>query len=416
MKNILFFISLFSISTAWAQNQVTIEECQNWAVSQSSAGIQRELNEQLLKVKLEDASSHIHPKLEINGELSFQSDVPQLPVDWGVDKLSRDHYGVSLDFEQVIFEGAKFFYARDFERLKNQSEIYNLELSINELKEKVIAIYLNLLIVEKQSKLLVSVENTISDQLNQLNSLLKEGVVYGNSVAQLELEGLKIQQQKGELMATKKTLVSSLSIITGQDLDSAVFLVPELPLIDITTPSQRLEYDIFKNQLACLDFQRKLHFSKSLPKFTFFATGGYGRPAYNFFSNDFDWFYMVGIEFKIPVIAWVKTKGLGDIIELQKKILQSKESDYEKFNTIEIQEKVNEIYKIENRLLLDRKINSKHSEITKTSKIQLQNGAITAYDFIRLQNEELQSLMSYEVHRMQLLKAKFELLGLMGRL
>ena len=163
-KRFLILFFLFPIFV-FAQTVVTLEQCQEWAVCQSSANVQKELNAQLLKVKLDDAASHLFPTMEINGYLSYQSQTPQLPLNWGVDKLSKDHYGVYLDFQQVIYAGNKLTNGRQYERMMNKSEINRLDLSINELKEKIISIYLNLLILEKQILLLSSVENTIYEQL-----------------------------------------------------------------------------------------------------------------------------------------------------------------------------------------------------------------------------------------------------------
>ena len=410
---IIFFLFPFVISS---QTVVTLEECQQWAICQSSANVQKELNTQLLKVKLDDAASHLFPALEINGYLSYQSQVPQLPLTLGVDKLSRDHYGIYLDFQQVIYAGSKLLNARQYERMMNKSEIDKLDLSINVLKEKIISIYLNLLILEKQILLLSSVENTIDEQLDQLKILLESGVVYGNTVAQLELEALKIEQQKGELASTTESLIASLSIITGKNLHGATFLPPEFPVIEKNSSSSRLEFSIFDYSKKGLEYQRKFHLSNSLPSFTFFASGGYGRPAFNIFSDKFEWNYIFGIKFNIPVIAWAKTMGVGNIINLQRKILESHERDFEKSNQIAIEEKWNEINKIENLILLDKQITEKYKTITETSKVQLLNGMITAYDFIKQQNDELQSLINQEVHLMQLLKAKFEFLALKGEL
>jgi len=414
-KLFITFFFLFPV-VIFSQTVVTLEQCQEWAISHSSANVQKELNTQLLGVKLNDAASHLFPTLEINGYLSYQSQTPQLPLEWGVDKLSKDHYGVFLDFQQVLYAGSKLFNGRQYERMMNKSEIDKLDLSINLLKEKIISIYLNLLILEKQILLLSSVENTIDEQLVQLKKLLESGVIYGNTVAQLELEALKIEQQKGELASTIESLTASLSIITGLDLHKATFVVPEVPDIEKNKSSSRLEFSIFEYEKKGLEYQRKFHLSNSLPSFTFFASGGYGRPAFNIFSNKFEWNYIFGLKFNIPVIAWAKTTGVGNIINLQKKILESQERDFEKSNQIAIEEKWNEIQKIENLILLDKQIKEKYKSITETSKIQLLNGMITAYDFIKQQNDELQSLINQEVHLMQLLKAKFEFLALKGEL
>lgn len=418
---LVFFVILFSfVQTLSSQEIVTMKQCQEWAVSQSSANVQKELNAELLKVKLNDVSSHLYPKLEINGRISYQSDVPQLPdafyTDNDLDRLSRDHYGITMDFEQVAFDGLKSLYGKKYEKMMNMTEINKLDLKINDLKEQVLAIYMNLLILDKQLVLLQNVEKTIDEQLEQLRVLHKEGVVYGNAVSELELQALKIEQQRSELVSTKKTLVASLSIITGKDLSNVTFEVPEEPVVDHQGTSSRLELDIFETSMMGLDFQRKMFVFNSLPTISVYATGGYGRPAYNFFDNNFKWFYQVGVNFKVPLISWAKTVGVGDIVMLQRQILESQRTEFKVFNSMKIQEKSNEIIKLENLLLLDQKITQKYAEITAAYKIQLLNGTITAYDYIKQQNDELQSLINQEVHSMQLLKAKFEMLALQGKL
>ena len=131
----------------FSQNVVTIEECQQWAVSQSSVNVQKEFNAQLLKVKLNEASSHLYPMLEINGGARYQSQVPQLPftIPGGVDTLSKDQYHISLDFSMVLFEGGRVFYGRQYERLLNQAEIRKLDIQIDQVKEQVIAMFRQLI-------------------------------------------------------------------------------------------------------------------------------------------------------------------------------------------------------------------------------------------------------------------------------
>lgn len=418
MRQILnLLVFLFLLGSLFAQTTITIEECQEWAISHSSANVQKELNAQLLKVKLNDASSHLYPRLEMNGGVSYQSHVPQLPTTtFAVDSLSKVHSYIALDFSQMLFDGANFFYGRKYEQLLNEAEIFNLDISINQLKEKVISIYLNLFILEKQLVILSNAEKNMNEQVHRMKIMLKEGVVYGNAVDQLEVEVLKIEQQKGELQATKESLISSLSILTGKDLSNVVFAVPVFPIIEENTNSSRYEFKIFENKKRSLDYQKKLHFSQSLPKLSIFATAGYGRPTYDIFSNQFDWFYLAGIKLKVPLIDWAKTTGIGNIINLQKSIVESQEADFEKLNKIAIQEKLNEIKKIENLLLLDEKITQKYKDITQTVSTQLINGTVTVYDFIKYQNDEVQSLISQEVHNFQLLKAKYELLALKGKL
>ncbi len=416
-KSILLSCFLFSlVCFVFSQNVVTIEQCQEWAVAQSSANVQKELNDKLLKVKLNNAASHIFPKLEINGEASYHSNIPQLyPFNSG-DTFNNHQYYIGIDFEQVVFEGGKLYYGRRYEKLANQAEIYKVEISINEMKEQIISLYLNLLILDKQLNILNNAENLLQKQLSQLNSLQANGIIPASSVSQLEVEMLKVGQNKGELQAKKESLIASLSILTGKDLTHAEFAVPEVPDVDINSSSARLEYRIFENGKQTMEFQRKLHLANSLPRLSLFATGGYGRPNNILFSPYFKWYYEVGVRLNIPLIDWAKSTGVSNVINLQKAILTSQENDFAKGNNIAIQEKRFEIQRIEDMLVLDKQITEKQKEITNAFSIQLINGTITAYDYIKQQNDETQSLINQEVHSIQLLKAKYELLALTGKL
>ena len=407
-----------------AQEHVSIDQCQNWAVAQTSANVQKDLNGQILKENLGNASAHLYPKLSLNGNFTYQSaHNPWEDTDYaGVSPFDNNlpynmQYNIGLDFEQTVFEGGKIFFGRRYEYLKNEAEIYKIDLAMNEIKAQVINLYLSCLILDKQMGIIENVQSTFDDQIKQLKVLLHEGVISANTLSQLELEALKFEQNYEEIKAKKNSVISSLSILTGKDLSEAVFDIPELPETDVFNEnSQRLEFAIFENQMRQLEYQRKLHFSNSLPSLSFYATGGFGRPNYAYYLNQNQWYYMAGVHLHVPVIEWAKTSGVGKVINIQKEILQSKEQDFRKSNQIAIQDKLNEIHRIEQLLVLDEQITAKYKNLSKTSSSQLVNGTITAIDYIRQHNDELQSLMNQELHSIQLLKAKYELLALRGQI
>lgn len=416
-KLYLFLFLILSTAILSAQTVVTIEQCQQWAVSQTSANVQKDLNGQILKTNIQNAGAHLYPKLSVNGRFTYESaDVPPVsPFDQNPE-WARMQYHIGLDLEQVLFEGGKFFYGRQFATLQNDAEIYKIELSMNEIKAQVINLYLSLLIIDKQIDIIQNVQSTFDDQLKQLRVLYKEGVIPQNDVSQLELEDLKMEQNQDELQAKRESIISTLSILTGQDLSKATFLMPELSDFSTTAPSSRLEFSILENQLKQMEFQRKLHFSNSLPKISVFVSGGYGRPDYQFYFSRPDWYYMAGVSLRIPVIDWAKSSGVAKVIGIQKQILESQEADFKKSNQIAIQEKLNEIKRLEHLIQLDKAINEKYAELTKTYSSQLANGTITVTDYIRQHNDELTSRMNQEIHNIQLLKTKYELMALRGEL
>ncbi|HQQ20561.1 MAG TPA: TolC family protein [Bacteroidales bacterium] len=249
------FWSFFSMNL-FGQSVVTLDDCINWAVSISSENLQKNLNEELLKVKLHDVSSHIFPHLELLGSLNYYSHVPQLPSQLGYAPLSKDQYAASLEFSQMLYDGNQFYYNRQYERMMNRNELHKLDLSLNRIKDQVIDIYLNLLIINKKIDLLAIIDASIKEQFENAKVLLKEGVIYGNMVSQLELEILKLQQQTEELYAIRSSLIHSLCLLTGHSLTESTFQTPEFPVLQRDLPSQRLELAIFETTLKGLDYQK----------------------------------------------------------------------------------------------------------------------------------------------------------------
>ena len=179
----------------FAQEHVTIDQCQNWAVAQTSANVQKDLNGQILKENLGNASAHLYPKLSLNGNFTYQSarnpwensDVDGIsPFDNNLPYKMQ--YNIGLDFEQTVFEGGKIFFGRHYEYLKNEAEIYKIDLAMNEIKAQVINLYLSYLILDKQMGIIENVQSTFEDQIKQLKVLLQEGVISANTLSQLELE------------------------------------------------------------------------------------------------------------------------------------------------------------------------------------------------------------------------------------
>ena len=92
-----------------AQEHVTVDQCQAWAVAQTSANVQKDLNGQILKENLGNASAHLYPKLSLNGNFSYQSahnpweEMGNSDISPFDDNLPyKMQYHIGLDFEQTI--------------------------------------------------------------------------------------------------------------------------------------------------------------------------------------------------------------------------------------------------------------------------------------------------------------------------
>ncbi|MDL2254683.1 TolC family protein, partial [Bacteroidales bacterium OttesenSCG-928-J16] len=207
-----------------------------------------------------------------------------------------------------------------------------------------------------------------------------------------------------------------LSELTGRDLTRAIFLLPEAELDNVELTTARPEMEAFSLQREGLDYQKKLLTAESQPKLNIFASGGYARSTYNFFDTDFGWQYMVGASFKIPLINWFKTKVGQDYLTIQQDIIDLQMSDYERNIRIQMMQKLSDIEKYSKMIAQDDAIVEKSKSVIAAAQTQLEEGVITANDYLKELNNQTESLLNQQLHKLQLLQAKIEFNALKGEM
>jgi hypothetical protein len=137
-----------------------------------------------------------------------------------------------------------------------------------------------------------------------------------------------------------------------------------------------------------------------------FGRGYYGRPGYNFLNNEFRPYGIVGAGLSWNLTAYYtsakETKNIrinNDIVTNQKKIF-----DLNLQSTLVQQQE--EIIKLEKMITMDVKIVNAKTAIRKASSSQLDNGVITASDYIVDLNAENQAQFNLKLHEIQLIMAK----------
>lgn len=409
MKKIQVVMLLLFSMTSPAQEILTLGECYDLAEKNYPLINQISLLEEKGAREQEAIQKDYLPKLNINAKASYQSDVTEIPIDFGeqsFQSVDKDQYRATLDVEQLIFNGGSINARSKLIDIELQSQAQEVRVSLYQIKKRINRYYFGILQVQEQKALLNSKENALAQRIKELESQVKYGTALPASEKVLKAEILKVEQQQDEMDSQLNTALKTLSAYISKPVDTTTILeLPEQEMF-LHTEGSRPETLLFKLKEEALD-QNKDLLSKSLyPNIYGFAQGGYGKPGYNFLDNSFQDFYMVGVKLNWNVFDWGKVKEQKKSIDITKDLISAERETFNFNNNIELEEAHMRIEKIQNMLIKDSEIIALREDIAETANSQLNNGIITPSEYLTEFNNLYQAKINQQLHQIELEMAK----------
>lgn len=103
------FIILFLLlgNLLIGQESVSLEICYQKAIEQYPITRQKDIHKASLETSIEKINKNNLPKLNLNSQVHYQSDVTKIPIQGlpGVEQLSNDWYKINLDVNQNLYNG-----------------------------------------------------------------------------------------------------------------------------------------------------------------------------------------------------------------------------------------------------------------------------------------------------------------------
>jgi outer membrane protein TolC len=419
MKKFVLLIFWLSASIAYSQS-ADIQLCYQKATENYPLIKQKGMINEAGNLKIRSLNSNYLPQLTINAQLSYQSDVTKLAINIpfvNIPENSKDMYKASLDINQLIWDGGSISGQRKVENISTQNEQQNLETEIYKLKERVNLLFFNILILKKNKELLEISKADIGLKLQKIESGVKNGVLNESNADNLKAEILKIDQKIIEIQTSEKATIEMLKEFCGMEIaENALFSVPEIAVNTTVFENNRPELKSFELNKNKLSATQNVLSTKLMPKIYGFGQLGYGRPGLNMLSNDFQSFYIVGAKLSWNIWNWNQTKNDKKILEIQKDIINNTKEIYQKNMKMAFQRDVAEIDKFTELILKDLEIINLKTRIAKNSSSQFDNGYINSNDYLNDVNAETMAKINYEIHKIQLHKAKFDYMVNLGKL
>ena len=117
-----------------------------------------------------------YPQLGLNGQATYQSAVTSLPIKLPgieVPTLPRDQYKITLDANQSLYDGGVSKAIEKSIEAKEQLNLQQNKTDIYNLKQQVIVNYLNILLTNKQEKILDLNIQDLNEMLTRFENLYK---------------------------------------------------------------------------------------------------------------------------------------------------------------------------------------------------------------------------------------------------
>ncbi len=417
---ILFFILPFTDVPAQQSDTISLNYCQQLALDNYPLIKQKELLSEAAGLKIKNLNSNYFPQIALNGQATFQSavtEIPKISPMFDFPSMSKDQYKVTLDVNQVIWDGGLTTAQKKLETTSLQVEQMTVDVEIAKIKDRVNLVYFNILLAQQNEKIIGNIQDELRSKLKKIEAGIRNEVLLQSNADVLKAEIIKTEQQLIELANSKNAALNMLSEFINRPLYITTQL--EAPGSSTSEPvydNKRLEMKLLDLQMNKLDVSKSLVDTKVMPRFYAFGQGGYGRPGFNMLSDDFDFFCIAGAKMSWNISGFYQSGREKRILEIQKSILNTQKETFDKNLKIASQKDAAEITKFRQLISKDDEIIQLRQNITKTASTQLENGVITATEYVTELNAEMLARLSLELHKIQMKMAEINYLTSMGKL
>lgn len=418
IKSLLFLLLISSALNAQQFELLDLDQARALSLANYPLIKERGLLAQSTEIRTSNLEKQFLPQLSFLAQATYQSDVTKVTIPipgFNIEPPGKDQYRVVADVNQLIYDGGAVKQQKVLQQLNNSVEQQKLEVEFHKLKERVDQLYLSVLYLDAQAKQVELIKSDIQVGIKRVEAQVQNGVAFRSNLDVLKAELIKAEQRAIEIRNTRKGYVNALKVYTGQQLSDTIKL-KEVAL-NSTPESQEIkrpELKLFSEQEKLINHEYNMIAARNLPKASVFAQGGYGRPGLNMLNNNFDFYYIGGLRLNWSLSSLYTKKKDRELVEVNKKIVDIQREQFVLNTNQQLEQQRAELNKLGQLIASDNEIISLRESVTKAAKAQLENGVITANDYLREINAEDQARQMLITHQLQLMQAQINYHNTLG--
>jgi len=405
--------------------KLDLATCYKKATEASPLYKQKMMYESINMLENQNLTSNYYPQFNIDGQATYQSDVfklplnlpPTLPFTLDIPTIPQGQYRVNLNINETIWDGGLTSYSKDKANYDNLSNKQSVEVNLFKIKDIINQLFFTDFILTKNIHVLQSLKTTLDSNFKQMESLISNGVALKSSRDGIQIEIFKTNQKIEELKRDKIAARNMLGKWIGSDVTLETELtIPEINNYQVSKYN-RPEYELFDLKSKQTETGENLLSAQLMPKFAAFFQAGYGAPnQLNFFKTKGSWYYLAGLKMLWTPFDWSTSQKKREELELSRQIIDSEKGNFDLSLHISTIKDESDIKKFDETIRQDDAIINLQLEVVREKLSKLTNGTITSTEYITELNNLTQYQINKELHIIQQLNAKVNLLTKTGNL
>lgn len=428
-----WIISLFTVATGGFLQQlsaqttsdnkvdrVTLSTCIENTLTKYPLAKQQQYLEQVRQSQDAMLLHSYLPRLQGKGMYSYQNEVPaiDMPIlhSMGVSILSipKGQYSVYIEGTQLVWDGGEVSAGRAKARAETLVSQEEVTVKLYDLKKRVASIYFSILMSDKQILLQQSLLSQLSVQKDRVTAAYEQGIATANNVDEVTVLVLDAEKTLEQYQEQRNSLADALSQYTGMEVAEGTLL--EEPMVDrvvadVTTArsTARPELLLLQAQLDVARTDWSLYTHSLLPKIALFGRAGYGKPGFNLFRPDDRPMFIAGITLQWDFGKLYDYRSYKSKRNATQALYDAGVETFVKERNIEASFLQRDIDRLQKQLKKDAEIVSLRQRMRDRAETAHKEGVLSTTELTGSLTELTVAQQSEELHRLQLLKARYDL-------
>jgi len=400
----------------------TLTDCYDSTVFNYPNLRQLELNRAVFDLNIKNIKTSYYPKLNLNGQASYQSDVTKMPIGnnipgINIEELDKDWYKINLDIEQMIYDGGLNSSRKKLEETEFRISDQKLQVELYQLKDRISHLFFNIVFLEKNREILNVLVDNLKIRIENAQRVFENGMMLSSEIDAIKVELHTTVQKIIELDGDIEALIASMNEISGLEIKNASQLeLPEIEISDYIFINNRPEYLLLSLHQEKISALKSVTAVKRMPVLAAFGQVGYGRPGYDMLKNSFDDYYKVGAALRWNIWDWSKVKREKQVLDIQNQIISSQKETFDQNLRADLHKKISDINKYYKLIEMDLEIVRLQENVVNTANNQMDNGTITTTNYLIEVNKKVKSHLNLEAHKLQLVYSKILYLTAIGKI
>jgi outer membrane protein TolC len=374
-------------------------------------------------LRLRNIAAERLPSFSANGLAQYQSAVTTLAVPIPgvtIPTPPHDTYDARLNAQESIFDPT-VAPRRNAERAQLTETQAQVRVTLFGLRQEVADAFFTAASLAERA---ATVDATVTDLMARLRETqvrFREGAALPSDTASIAATLLQRRQEVLQLHADRGAALARLSELAGRPiaLDAPVAL-PDLAAAaanaigSLDQLRARPEYEQFRASRDRIALQEAVTAAQEKPRVSAFGRLGYGKPGLSVLSNEFQSYWLAGVQVQWSPWTWGSTDRDRQALEVQREIVATNESAFAETLRRGVQQSIATINRLDSALVLDAAIIALREAIDRESRVRLQEGAITAADYVDRNTDLLAARLARIQHRVEQSQARANLLTMLG--